>query len=160
MHFEYEIAADEFVASQLLYHKLSGGRKRVERAVYWILAGIIFVVVAWNEWSSTWAPILVALTGAFCIYLGFVSFFPATYFRRAYPRSEVVGKRFKADMNEDGFEVTGDSCSWRIRWPVVRFKGENEQVFMLYSHGTIFMFGKKYLSSEQQQHLRKLSGLT
>jgi len=160
MHFEYEIGADEFVASQLLYHKLSGGRKRVERAVYCILAGFVFVVVAWNEWSHTWTPILVALIGAWCIYSGFTTFFPSTYFLRAYPRSEVAGKRFKADVNEDGFEVTGDSCSWRIRWQGVRFKDENEQVFMLYSHGTIFMFGKKYLTSEQQQDLRKLSGLT
>ena len=160
MNFEYEIGADEFVASQLLYHKLSGGRKRIERGVFWILAGLLCIAVAWTEWSHNWGPILAALSGALCIYSGFVTFFPATYFRRAYPRSLVVDKRFKADVTEDGFEVTGESCSWHIRWPGVQFKGENEQVFMLYSHGTIFMFGKKYLSSEQQQQLRKLSGLT
>ena len=51
MHFEYEITADQFVASQLLYYKLSGGRKHRERAVQWILAGIILVAIAWSEWS-------------------------------------------------------------------------------------------------------------
>jgi hypothetical protein len=160
MIFEYEITADEYVASQLLCHRLSGGRKRVERAVSWLLAGFVLIVVALNEWSHNWARFLVALTGALCIYSGVVSFFPARFFRRAYPSSEVVGKKFKANVTEDGFEVTGELCSWLVRWPAVRFKGENEQVFMLYSHGTIFMFGKKYLDSEQQQHLRKLSGLT
>jgi hypothetical protein len=160
MTFEYVIGADEFVASQLLYHKLSGGRKRVERAVSWIFVGFIFVVIAWIEWSNNWTPILLALVGAWWIYSGVANLFPAWYFRRAYPRSEVAGKRFTADVSEHGFEVTGDSCSWRTTWADVQFKGENEQVFMLYSHGTIFMFGKKYLSSEQLQDLRKFSGLT
>jgi hypothetical protein len=41
----------------------------------------------------------------------------------------------------------------------VRGKAENEQVFMLHSHGTLFMFGKEYLDAEQREQLRKLSGL-
>lgn len=86
-------------------------------------------------------------------------FFRARYFRRAFPKSDLAGNGFKADLGEDDFEVTGDQCSWRVRWPGVRVKGENEQVFMLYSHGTIFIFGKQYLNSEQQEHLRGLSGL-
>jgi len=159
MHFEYEITADEFVASQLLYHKLSGGRKHSERAVQRILVGIIFIAIAWNEWSLKWTPILVALIGAWWIYSAVASLFPARYFRREYSKSDLAGKRFKADVGEDGFEVTGDVCSWRVRWSGVRVKGENEQVFMLYSHGTMFMFGKKFLSSEQQEELRRLSGL-
>ena len=39
MHFEYEITVNQFVASQLVYFKLSGGRKHRERAAQWILAG-------------------------------------------------------------------------------------------------------------------------
>ena len=159
MHFEYEITADEYVASQLLYYKLSGGRKHSERAVQWILAGIIFVAVAWDERSLKWAPILVALIGIWWIYSAVASLFPARYFRRVYSKSDLAGKRFKADVNEDGFEVTGDVCSWRVRWPGVGVKGENERVFMLYSHGTMFMFGKKFLSSEQQDELRRLSDM-
>ena len=159
MHFEYEITADEFVASQLLYHKLSGGRKHGALAVQSILAGIIFVAIAWNERSLNWTPILVALIGTWWIYSAFASLFPARYFRRAYSKTDLAGKRFKADVGEDGFEVTGDVCSWRVRWPGVRVKGENERVFMLYSHGTMFMFGKKFLSSEQQDELRRLLGV-
>jgi hypothetical protein len=155
MHFEYEITADEYVAAQLLYYKRRGGRKRVERAAGWILAGLFFIVVAWNERVLNWAPILLAAIGAWWIYAGVANLFPARYFRRAYREVEVAGKRFKADVNEDGFEVTGDLCSWRIRWPGVRLKCENKRVFMLYSAGTIFMFGKKYLNDEQQQELRQ-----
>jgi hypothetical protein len=159
MHFEYEIRPDEFVASQLLYLKLSSGRKHRERTVQWILVGIIFIAIAWNEWSLKWTPILVALIGAWWIYSAVASLFPARHFRRAYSKSDLAGKGFRADVGEDGFEVTGDVCSWRVRWSGVCVKGENEQVFMLYSHGTMFMFGKKFLSSEQKEELRRLSGL-
>ena len=160
MHFEYEITADEFVASQLLYQKLSAGRKRVERVVYPFLAGLIFLATAWTERSNDLSPFLLALVGAWLIYSGAITLFPKKYFRRAYRKSELAGKRFNAEITEEGFEVTGDLYSWRVRWPGIRVKGENETVFMLCSNQTLFMFGKKYLSSDQQQRLRKLSGLT
>jgi hypothetical protein len=159
MDFEYEITAEEFVASQLLYYKLSGGRKRVERAVGWIVCGLALIIVAWNERFLGPAQIILAFIGAWWIYSGATSFFPSGFFRRAYPKSDFAGKRFTVDANQDGFEVTGDLYSWRVRWPGVRLKAENEHVFMLYSQGTIFMFGKKFLSSEQQEELRRLSGL-
>ena len=47
-----------------------------------------------------------------------------------------------------------------VQWQGIGLKGENEKVFMICSTGgTIFMFGKKYLTDEQQQELRRLSGL-
>jgi hypothetical protein len=156
MNFKYEIGANEFVAAQVLYHELSNHRKRIARAAISIVGGFCCFAIVWNGWS---ASIVLALVGASWIYSGVVSIFPAWRFRLAYPTSEVVGESFTGEMSEDGFEVTGDLCSWRVRWPGVRWKGENENVFMLYAHGTIFMFGKKYLNSEQQQQLRKLSGL-
>jgi hypothetical protein len=162
MHFEYEITADQFVAARLLYYKLSGGRKHRERAAQWILAGVMLVAVAWSERSFNLSPILLALLGAALIYSAVRSLFLTRYFRRQYPKSDLTGKRFEANVSEDGFEVTevtGDQCGWRIRWPGVRVKGENEQVFTLYSHGILFIFGKKYLNTEQQEHLRRLSGL-
>ena len=66
---------------------------------------------------------------------------------------------FKADVDENGFEVKGDLCEWRVKWLGVKLKGEDERVFIFTSGGTIFTFGKKYLNSEQQQELRKLSGI-
>jgi hypothetical protein len=159
MRFEYEIPADEFVACQLLYYKLSGGRKRVVNAVGWIVAGLALMFIAWSERFVDSAPIILAAIGASWIYAGVASFFPARHFRRAYTKGDYAGKRFTADADADGFEVTGDLYSWRVRWPGVQLKAENEQVFMLYSRGTIFMFGKKFLTSEQQDELRKLSGL-
>ena len=159
MHFEYEITADLFVASQLLCHKLKGGRKHIERAVQWILAGILLVAIGWSEWSLNWTPTLLVFIGAWWIYSAVMSLFLARYFRRAYPNSDMAGKTFKADVGEDGFEVAGDDCFWRVGWPHVRLKGENEKLFMFYSHNTLFVFGKRYLNSEQQEHLRRLSGL-
>jgi hypothetical protein len=160
MHFEYEITADEYAASQILLSQLGGARTRIRSAVIWILAGVFLILVAWNERVVNWASVLLAAIGAWWIYAAVASLFLARYFRRAYRGAEVAGKRFIADVNEDGFEVKGESCTWRVQWAGVRRKGEDSQVFMLYSQGTVFMFGKKYLSTEQQEELRRLSGLS
>ena len=71
----------------------------------------------------------------------------------------MAGKRFRADVGEDGIEVADDVCSRKVRWPGVKLNGENEHIFVFYAPDTIFMFGKKYLNDEQQEELRKLSGL-
>lgn len=85
MHFEYEITAEEFAASQLLHHKLNGGHKRVESAVGWIVAGVGFIVIAWIDRSVDLVPILFAGIGASLIYAGFANLFPERHFRRAFP---------------------------------------------------------------------------
>jgi hypothetical protein len=159
MQFTYRITADEFAASQVLYEKLRSGRKRFERAAFWVLFGSFFIVVAWNERAPAWAPILVAATGVSSIYGGLRILFPSRYFRRAYRRFEFAGKPFEADVNENGFEIKSDFCDWSVRWPGVQLKGEDGEVFIFVSGGTIFIFGKKYLNNEQQQELRGLSGL-
>lgn len=159
MQFEYEIKADQFVASQLLAYKLGAGRKHRQSAFQYILWGVVLVAIALAEWSVSWTSFLLALIGAWWIWSAVKSLFLTSYFRREYPKSEIAGKKFKADVGEESFEVTGDDCSWRVRWVGVRVKGENEQVFLLKSYGTLFVFGKEYLSTEQQEHLRRLSGL-
>ena len=159
MHFEYEITADEYVASQILVNQLGGVRTRIRSVAIWILAGVFLILVTWNEGAVTWATVLLAAIGGWWIYAGVASLFPARHFRRAYRGAEVAGKRFIADVNGDGFEVKGEFCTWRVQWAGVLRKGEDSQVFILYSQGTVFMFGKRYLSIEQQQELRRLSGL-
>jgi hypothetical protein len=160
MNFEYEITVDEYVSSQILCHKLSGGRKRTRSAaVGWILGGVCLILVAWNQGVLNWPTVLLAAVGAWLIYAGVASFFPTCYFRRGYHKTELAGQMFKADVNENGFEVTGDLRRWYVQWPAVRLKGENARVFIFYTPSTIFMFGKKYLSDEQQKELRKLCGL-
>jgi len=39
-------------------------------------------------------------------------------------------------------------------------KGEDKSVFMLYVEGTLFIFGKKYLTDEQQHELRRLAAIS
>jgi hypothetical protein len=117
MRFEYDTPTDEFVACQLLYYKLSGGRKRVVNAVGWIVAGLALMFIAWSERFVDSAPIILAAIGASWIYAGVASFFPARHFRRAYTKGDYAGKRLTADADADGFEVTGDLYSWRVRWP-------------------------------------------
>ena len=159
MHFEYEITVDDYVASQVLYYKLKLGRKWTKRTITWFLLGFVLFAFAWTERSSSCDPILLAIIGVSCIYCGVRSLFPARYLRRAYHTANLAGKKYNADVNEDGFEVAADFCTWRIRWPGVKLKGEDQQVFILYSGSTLFMFGKNYLDGEQQQELRRLAGL-
>jgi hypothetical protein len=163
MHFEYEITVDEYVAAQLLYQKLCNSRERIRRGVWWLLVGLLFIVVAWNiAWNEKvldLGPFLLGAVGGWWVYAGVVNLFPARYLRGQYQKAELAGKTFKADLSEEGFEVSGDECNWRVRWRGVRVKGENESVLVLYGANTVFIFGKKYLSHEQQQEFRKLAGL-
>jgi hypothetical protein len=55
MQFEYEIPVDEYISSQVLYHRLRSGRKGTERSVGWVLAGFLFIVIIWNEVLLNWA---------------------------------------------------------------------------------------------------------
>ena len=159
MHFQYEIGPDEYVASQILYVKLNGDRKRLQWALFSIFGGFFLLLVAWMQVKSTWIELLPVVVAGWWIYAGFLNLFPARYYRRAYETADLAGKRFMADMNEQEFQVAGDLCSWRVKWAAVRLKGENEKVVVICSAGTVFMFGKKYLTSDQQQELRRLSGL-
>ena len=129
MQFTYEISADEYVASQMLYYKLRFGWRRLQRAAGWILAGILLIVVVGHEKVLNWAPILLAVIGVWWIYAGVMCLFPGYYFRRAYPGSGVSGKQFRVEADEQGFEVFGDVCSWRVRWSGVEIKGEDKNRF-------------------------------
>jgi hypothetical protein len=159
MQFEYEITADEFVAGQMLYHRLSSGKRYVKNAIGWILAGAIFIVVAVTEKFVDLSQILLGTTGIWWIYVGSRGLFPARYFRRAYAAQALAGEKYRADVSEEGFEVVGALRSWHVRWAGVSRKGEDENVFIIFASNTIFIFGKKYLTLEQQDQLRILAAL-
>jgi hypothetical protein len=160
MQFNYEISADEYVAGQRLYLRLKKGRNHTYSAVSWLVIGLLFVFIAWEEaHNQAPLPFILAVPGFWLIYCGTVSLFPARYIRRAYRSSDIAGKKYRAEVNEEGFQVAGDVCNWRIQWAGVSAKGENEIVFILFAANTIFMFGKQYLTSEQQTELRRLAAL-
>lgn len=95
------------------------------------------------------------------LYAGLANLFPKWHIARAYRSTQFGGKQFHAEVTEHGIEVNAESYGWRVKWQDVQVKGENDRVFMLYSRGThtIFIFGKKYLTGEQQFELRALAGL-
>ena len=160
MNFEYEISAEEFAGGQALWNKSISGRKRLAYAVVFIVMGLLFISAAWNEpLYFSWAHLLLVAIGGYCICCGAAILFPKFHFRRSYAKSTVIGKRFRAEVNEEGFEVTGEDCTWRVPWSGVSAKAEDQRVFMFYAAGTIFMFGKKYLTDDQQRDLRRLAAL-
>ena len=98
---------------------------------------------------------LLLLVAAHFICVGITNLFPQSHFRKAYPQSALEGKKYQAELDESGFLVSGDSCSWRVAWSEVHLKGENKRVFIFYAKGNIFIFGKKYLTEEQQRDIRR-----
>jgi hypothetical protein len=98
-----------------------------------------------------WPQILLFLTGACFTYGGIVSLFPTRHYRRGYPKFGLAGKNYHVELDENGFSVSGDSCGWRVLGTEVQLKSEDKRVFMFSAKGTMFMFGKKYLTDEQQE---------
>ena len=79
--------------------------------------------------------------------------------RRHSPQSGFAGKKYHAELDENGFSVSGDDCSWRVPWTEALIKSEDKLVFMISAKGTIFIFGKKYLTNEQQNAIRQFATL-
>jgi hypothetical protein len=160
MRFEYEITADDFVAGQMLYHRLSSKKNYAINASSVIFAGTILVLVAVREKLMDLSPILLGSIGIWWIYVGIRGLFPGRYFRRGYLAQALAGEKYRADISKDGFDVASELRSWQVRWKGVSYKGESESVFMLFASNTIFIFGKRYLTLEQQDEFRTLASLT
>lgn len=154
MQFNYEITADEFVAAQIVLHTAKEKSRLIKRAFGYTLLGVGFGLIALFRYSDL-GPLLLLLVAAHLIYVGITNLFPQRYFHKAYPQSELAGKSYQADLDDNGFTVSGDSCSWRVAWSEVHLKGENKRVFMFYAKGNLFIFGKKYLTDEQQRDIRR-----
>jgi hypothetical protein len=160
MEFEYEITADDYADASILYHRLTIRR---QNGAGWFLAGALFLIVGLIERDRGLAPILLAAVGLWWAGVGLGRTFPRLfrrYYRRYYKRLGLADQKYRATVNEDGFQVVGDYCTWRNRWADVSPKGEDDRVFTLFAHGTLFIFAKRYLSDEQQQTLRKLAGMS
>lgn len=159
MQFEYQITADEYVAAHLLRDRIGGRGARIVRGGFFLILGLLFTVTAWNIRNFRWAAIAFLAPSAWWIWLGLVTIYPAGHYRRVYRKAAIEGERFKAEVNEAGFDVEGDLRRWQVQWPGVHPKGEDQTVFAFFSAGIVFVFGKKYLNAAQQRELRRLSGL-
>lgn len=168
MTFDYEIPVEEYVAAQVLHWRSpSVRRQRIDRALNNLLIGIILTGVACYElidvawYQVTLAPILLAILGVWWMYAGMAGLLPKWHAARIYRKTNLAGKKHRAQVTENGLEVSGDSYGYRAQWSDIPIKGEDARVFMLYSQGlgTIFIFGKKYLTEAQQSEIRALAGL-
>ena len=157
MQFEYEIPAEEYAAAQVLFYRGSNKGQVTKRAIAYIVLGLFYVLIGVLRWAPDWPPILVLLTGVLFIYSGLATLFPASHYRRYYSQSDLDGKKYHAEIDERGFSVSGDGCNWRVLWSEVLLKGEDNRVFMVCAKGTLFIFGKKYLTNEQQQAVRQFA---
>ncbi|MGB8131847.1 MAG: YcxB family protein [Candidatus Angelobacter sp.] len=154
MQFNYEIPSDEFVAAQIALHTAKNKRRLIKRALGYTVLGVVFGLIALFRYPDL-GPLLLLLVAANYICVGITNLFPQRYFRKGYLQSGLEGKSYQAELDESGFLVNGDSCSWRVAWSEVHLKGENKRVFIFYAKGTVFIFGKKYLTDEQQRDIRR-----
>jgi hypothetical protein len=158
MQFEYEISSDDFVAAQLLYRDLSAGVGNTGSAFAWFAFGILLLAGSLIE-HRLGARALLLAGSAVCFVFARGSRFSAGYLRRAYRRKGYAGKRYRADVNEQGFVIASALQSWRVLWAEVEIHGENDKVFIFSSGSILFIFGKHYISAAQQQVLRAFAGL-
>ena len=160
LEFEYEITADDYTSAAILYHKLSG---KSRLASGWLFSGACLLVIGLLERDRGLSPIVLGAIGVWWMWAGIARVFPGGPFRRAYVKYYrelgLEGKKYRASVNTDGFQVVGASSSWTRRWVEVSPKGEDKLVFLFFSEGTLFIFAKRYLVEQQQDALRSLAGL-
>ena len=159
MEFEYEISADDYADASVLHARLSPDRRQ---SFGWFLAGAILLVVAIIERDRGVSPVLLGSIGIWWMWAGVGRMFPVMfrrYYRGYYKRLKLAGQKYRATINSEGFQVAGENRTWSNRWSEVGPKGEDDKVFMLFAHGTLFIFAKRYLGEEQQRSLRELAGL-
>lgn len=156
MRFEYEVGIGEYVSGSLAYWKLIDRRSRFERGVLWTMAGATLIVTAWFG-NPLVRSVLATVVGAWLIYEGGLrNFFPQSYLGRHYAVADLAGRKFTAEIDEHALQIETANWGWRVPWDGVRQKAENDRVFMIYSFGTMFILGKRYLGPEQQREIRRL----
>lgn len=159
MEFEYEISADDYAAAAILYQNLSGKRS----ASRWMFAGACLLIICLLERDRGLSPILLGAIGVWWIWAGIARAFPGNYlgrhYRKHYQKLGLEGKKYRASVNQDGFQVIAENSSWNYRWANVLLKGEDNRVFVLFAGATLFIFAKRYLLDQQQRELRSLADL-
>jgi hypothetical protein len=160
MQFSYEISVDEYSAAQTLYYKACTKRQPFTAGLGWTFVGLLFLSIAVFGWVADWAHFLLLLTGGWFTYGGIAGLHVKRHYHKFYRAAGLAGKKYQVELDGDGFFVNGDGCNWRVQWPEVLFKGEDNRVFMFSAKGTLFIFGKKYVTGEQQEVIRQYAALS
>jgi hypothetical protein len=163
MQFEYEVSADNYADALILYYRLNRTRPGGASIRTYFLFGGFLLAVGLVERERGLSPLLLIALGALIVWFGVASFFPRLSSRRNYRKHYrelgIEGKKYQANISEEGLNLTGDDTTWSRQWSDISSKGEDKQLFMLYSRGTLFIFAKRYLSDDQQRELRTLASL-
>jgi hypothetical protein len=158
MQFQYQISQSDYVGSMRLLWKLQRGRRIVSSAVGFIVVGAGFIFIAVDKQRvADIAPLILVLGGAWYICAGLRSLFPGWYLRDAFNSSELSGKQYLAEVDEQGVGFTGDMQRWWSSWASVRYRGEAREAFTLATSKEVYIFPKRFLNAEQQSELRTLA---
>ena len=159
MEFVYEISAEDFASGQVLHRRL---RPKRFRDWGWFVGGLCLLSIGVIEKGRGFSPILLGAIGVWWAWAGIGILFPNSMrqkYRNLYQSSLLKGKMYRATVNEDGFHVSGQKNSWSLEWADVSSRGEDDQLFLFYAQGILFVFAKRYLADAQQHELRRVAKL-
>ena len=156
VEFSYEITKQDYAAANLLFSRLSGHR---EKAMWSLFFGVLLTALPFFQDSPKVLFALGSLIGLWFLFRGIRGIFPNIGLGRYYQVQQLENEPYKAVVTQDGINVEGSLQGWKVKWPALTLRGENDKLFLLYCYPTVFIFGKRFLSNDQQGELRKLAGL-
>jgi hypothetical protein len=160
VEFEYEINADDFASGMTLYQKKVGGfRYRLAYILIGTALILLPIVVRHNNGSEIDAPWFTIAFGIVFLCCGIATLFYSSRVRRTYGNSEIASQRYNAVLTENGVDVSGPNRHWQFGWTVVKIRAENETLFIFSDTSVVFIFAKRYLTSEQMAQVRQLGKL-
>jgi hypothetical protein len=131
MEFEYEVSADDYVKALIVYNGLNRKWRGAGSGTYFLFSGFL-LAVGLVERERGLSPLLLVALGALTIWLGIVSVFPRLSSHRAYRRHYrelgIEGKKYRANVNEEGLNVAGDGTTWSRQWTHLSSKGEDKTI--------------------------------
>lgn len=110
MEFEYEIKPDDYAAAAVLHAKLIRNPRKLSP---WLSGGVILLLVAILERDRGLSPILLGAIGVWWMSADIARIFPGLFLRRYYRRYAVrlglENNKYRASINQRGFQVDGGS---------------------------------------------------
>lgn len=100
------------------------------------------------------SPIVLAAMGIWFLWMGISRATGVILFADAIERlstARVERNKHRANVNDEGFHVSAENRSWICRWSDVSPKGEDQQVFLFFSPGSLFIFAKRYWRTSSSQ---------
>jgi|GEM_PF-4367423 hypothetical protein len=159
IHFSYEITKQDYVdANKLIWSKLKWRRSWLVLLLGLAVIAVPFLHTDADGYANVDHTLLwpMLLLGVFLIYCGLRYQSLKHRAGEAYSSTGIGNHKFEALISKEGIEVKGTYSEWKYAWPAMLLVEESEELFTFYTGLQIFIFAKRYLTSEQSEAIRQL----